>query len=178
MNSFIFLAQDSTLFSIQTLLLCFSKTLMKLAKGSNRKIESFLNHSHRQLQTTSLCSKLPIANDIVNECLYICNQNFDHRNDFHCVAMSDDDWMIWNFDNKTIDLNVISNHIPRFVNVYHVRVTRLHDHFFLKCDCLLYHRYVYVCLIMKFNDIVNYNDTNIVIIQLWISVLTCSSCNK
>ncbi len=70
---------------------------MKLAKGSNRKIESFLNHSHRQLQTTSLCSKLSIANDIVNECLYICNQNFDHRNDFHCVAMSDDDWMIWNF---------------------------------------------------------------------------------
>jgi hypothetical protein len=151
---------------------------MKLAKGSNRKIESFLNHSHRQLQTTSLSSKLSIANDIVNECVYICNQNFDHRNDFHCVAMSDDDWMIWNFDNKTIDLNVISNHIPRFVNVYHVRVTRLHDHIFLKCDCLLYHRYVYVCLIIKFNDIVHYNDTNIVIFQLWLSVLTCSSCNE
>ena len=113
---------------------------MKLAKGSNRKIESFLNHSHRQLQTTSLSSKLSIANDIVNECLYICNQNFDHRNDFHCVAMSDDDWMLWNFDNKTIDLNVISNHIPQFLDVYHVRVTRLHDQFFLKCDCLLYHR--------------------------------------
>jgi hypothetical protein len=117
---------------------------MKLAKGSNRKIESFLNHSHRQLQTTSLSSKLSIANDIVNECVYICNQNFDHRNDFHCVAMSDDDWMLWNFDNKTIDLNVISNHIPQFLDVYHVRVTRLHDQFFLKCDCLLYHRYVSV----------------------------------
>ena len=117
---------------------------MKLAKGSNRKIESFLNHSHRQLQTTTLSSKLSIANDIVNECLYICNQNFDHRNEFHCVAMSDDDWMLWNFDNKTIDLNVISNHIPQFLDVYHVRVTRLHDQFFLKCDCLLYHRYVSV----------------------------------
>jgi len=56
--------------------------------------------------------------------------------------MSDDDWMLWNFDNKTIDLNVISNHIPQFLDVYHVRVTRLHDQFFLKCDCLLYHRYV------------------------------------
>ena len=117
---------------------------MKLAKGSNRKIESFLNHSHRQLQTTSLSSKLSIANDIVNECVYICNQNFDHRNEFHCVAMSDDDWMLWNFDNKTIDLNVISNHIPQFLDVYHVCVTRLHDQFFLKCDCLLYHRYVSV----------------------------------
>jgi hypothetical protein len=91
-----------------------------------------------------LSSKLSIANDIVNECVYICNQNFDHRNDFHCVAMSDDDWMLWNFDNKTIDLNVISNHIPQFLDVYHVRVTRLHDQFFLKCDCLLYHRYVSV----------------------------------
>ena len=75
-----------------------SNTLMKLAKGSTRRIESFEKAAHRQLQTSS--SKLSIRDDIVSECMYICNQNFYHRMDFHCVAISDDNWMLWNFDDK------------------------------------------------------------------------------
>jgi hypothetical protein len=122
--------------------LCLSKTFMKLSKGSNRRIDSFLHHAHRQLQSTNLSSKLMISNDIVNECVYICNQNFDHRNTFHCVALSDDDWMLWNFDDRKFDTTDISNYIPKFLDVFHVRVTKFSDQLFLKCDCLLYHRYV------------------------------------
>lgn len=119
-----------------------SKTLMNVASGTNRKINSFLNESHRQLQTTTLSSKLNISKDIVNECVYICNQNFDHRNAFHCAALSDDDWLIWNFDDRKINTDSISNHIPLFLEVHHVRVTRFQNQHFMKCDCNLYHRYV------------------------------------
>jgi hypothetical protein len=73
-----------------------SNTLMKLAKGSKQRITSFENAALRQLQTSSLTSKLSICDDIVSECLYICNQNFDQRVHFDCVAVSDDDWMFWN----------------------------------------------------------------------------------
>jgi hypothetical protein len=54
-----------------------SNTLMKLATGSKWRITSFENAAQRQLQTSSLSSKLSVCDDIVNECLYICNENFD-----------------------------------------------------------------------------------------------------
>ncbi len=60
-----------------------SNTLMKLAKGSRRRITSFGNTAHRQLQTSSLSSKLSVCDDIVSECLTICNQNFDRRVHFN-----------------------------------------------------------------------------------------------
>ena len=123
-------------------LLFISKTFLKLSKGSNRRIDSFLNHAHRQLQSTNLSSKLSISNHVVNECVYICNQNFDHRNSFHCIALSDDDWMIWNFEDRKFDTTDISHYIPKFLDVFHVRVTKVCDQVFLKCDCLLYHQYV------------------------------------
>lgn len=113
---------------------------MKLAKGSNRRIDHFENHAHRQLQSTSLCSKLAVSNDITSECLYICNQNFDHRTSLHCVALSDDDWMLWYFPDYKLSTTDISNHVPEFLEVHHVRVTKLNEQHFLKCDCLMYHR--------------------------------------
>ncbi len=67
-----------------------SNTLMKLATGSKRRITSFENAAQRQLQTSSLSSKLSDCDDIVNECLYVCNQNFDQRVHFNCVAVSDE----------------------------------------------------------------------------------------
>jgi hypothetical protein len=72
-------------------------TLMKLAKGSKRRIKSFENAAHRHLQCSSLSSKLSSRDDVVSECLYICYQNYDQRVHFHCVAISDEDWMFWNF---------------------------------------------------------------------------------
>jgi hypothetical protein len=114
-----------------------SNTLMKLAKGSKRRIKSFENAAHRQLQTSSLSSKLSVCDDIVSECLYICNQNFDQRLHFHCVAISDEDWMLWNlYDKEHGDLD-ISNQVPKFHDVHHVWVKTFSKHQFLKCDCLL-----------------------------------------
>jgi hypothetical protein len=74
-----------------------SNTLMKLAKGSKRRITSFKNAAQRQLQTSSLSSKLSVCDDNVSECLYICNQNFDQRVHFNCMAVSNEDWMLWIF---------------------------------------------------------------------------------
>jgi hypothetical protein len=61
--------------------LCYnpSNTLMKLAKRSKRRNTSFENAAHRQLQTSSLSSKLNVRDDIVSECLYIGNQTFDQE---------------------------------------------------------------------------------------------------
>ncbi len=75
--------------SLMTLLFYYnsSNTLMKLATGSKLRITSFENAAQRQLQTSSLSSKLNVRDDIVNECRYICNQNFDRRVHFHYVAM-------------------------------------------------------------------------------------------
>ncbi len=77
--------------SLMTLLFYYnsSNTLMKLATGSKRRITSFKNAAQRQIQTSSLSSKLSVCDDIVNECLYICNQNFDQRVHFNCVAVSE-----------------------------------------------------------------------------------------
>ena len=117
-----------------------SNTLMKLAKGSGRRIKSFEKEAHRHLQSSSLSSKLTIRDDVVRECLYICNQNYDQRVHFHCVAISDDDWMLWNFYHKQQDITELSNQVPLFHNVHHVRVKRLGEQVFLRCDCLLYER--------------------------------------
>jgi hypothetical protein len=98
----------------------------------------FENAVHRQLQTSSLSSKLSVCNDIVSECLYMHNQIFDQRVHFHCVAISDEDWMIWNFYEKEHGDMDISNQVPKFRDVHHVRVKTFSEQKFLKCDCLLY----------------------------------------
>ncbi len=77
-----------------------SNALIKLATGSKHKITYFEHAAHRQLQSSSLSLKLSVCDDIVSECLYICNQNFDQRVYFNCVAVSDGDWMVWNFYDK------------------------------------------------------------------------------
>jgi hypothetical protein len=95
---------------------------MKLATGSKRRMTSFENAAHQQLQTYSLSSKLSVCDDIVSECLYICNQNFDQSMHFNCVAASDEDWMLWNFDDKERDYTDISNQMPKFHDLHHVWV--------------------------------------------------------
>jgi hypothetical protein len=101
---------------------------------------SFENAARRQLQTSSLSFKLSVHDDIVSEYLYICNQNFDQRVHFHCVAISDEDWMLWIFyDREHGDMD-ISNQVPQFYDVHHVQVKTFSEQQFLKCDCLLYER--------------------------------------
>jgi hypothetical protein len=114
-----------------------SNTLIKLAKGSKLRITSFENSTHRQLQTPSFSSKLSVRDDIVSECLYICNQNFDQRVHFNCAAVSDENWMLWNFYDKERDYMDISNQVPKFHDVHHVWVKLFFKQQFLKCDCLL-----------------------------------------
>jgi hypothetical protein len=48
-----------------------SNTLMKLAKGSGRRINSFEKEAHRHLQSSSLSSKLTTRDDVVRECVYM-----------------------------------------------------------------------------------------------------------
>ncbi len=117
-----------------------SNTLMKLAKGSKQRITSFKNAVHRQLQSASLSSKLSVCDDIVSECLYICNQNYDQRVHYNCAAVSDEDWMLWNFYDKEHDYTDISNQVPKFHDVHHVCLKTFFKQQFLKCDCLLYER--------------------------------------
>ncbi len=97
-------------------------TLMKLATRIKWRITSFKNAAHWQLQTSLLSSKLSVCDDIVSECLYICNQNFDQRVHFNCATVSDEDWMLWNFYDKERDNTDISNQGPNFHDVHHVWV--------------------------------------------------------
>ncbi len=97
-----------------------SNTLMKPATGSKRRISSFENAAQQQLQTSSSSSKLSVCDDIVNECLYICNQSFDQRVHFNCVAVSDENWILWNFYCKEHDYTDISKQVPKFHDVHHV----------------------------------------------------------
>jgi hypothetical protein len=83
-----------------------SNTLMKLAKGSGQRIISFEKEAHRHLQSSSLSSKLTIRDDVVQECLYMCNLNYDQRVHFHCVVISDNDWMLWNCYHKKIKFQI------------------------------------------------------------------------
>ncbi len=115
-----------------------SNTLIKLATGSKRRITYFEHAAHRQLQSSSLKSKLSVRDDFVSDCLYICNQNFDQRVYFNCVAVSDEDWMVWNFYEKEQDYIDILNQVPTYHDVLYVRVKHCFPHQFLKCDCLLY----------------------------------------
>ncbi len=94
---------------------------MKLATGSKWRVSSFEHAAHQQLQTSSLNSKLNVCDDFVSECLYICNQNFDRRVHFNCVAVSDEDWMLWNFYEKECDYTD-SNQVPKYHDVHHVWV--------------------------------------------------------
>jgi hypothetical protein len=128
--------------SLMTLLFYMNSTntLMKLATGSKWRITSFENAAQRQSQTSSLSSKLSVRDDIVKECLYICNQNFDQRVHFNCVAVSDENWILWNFYDKEHDYTGISKQVPKFQDVHHVQVKTLLEQQFLKCDCLLYER--------------------------------------
>jgi len=41
------------------------------------------------------------------------------------VSISDDDWMLWNFYHKQQDITEISNQVPIFHDVHHVRVKML-----------------------------------------------------
>jgi hypothetical protein len=117
-----------------------SNILMKLAKGSKQRITSFENAVHRQLQTSSLSSTFSVCDDIFSECLYICNQNFARRVHFNCVAVSDEDWMLWNFYDKEHDYMDTLNQVPKFHDVHHIWVKTFSEQQFLKCDCLLYER--------------------------------------
>ncbi len=113
---------------------------MKLAKGSKCRITSFEHAAYRQLQSSSLSSKLNVGDDIVSECLYICNQNFDQRVYFNCVAVSDEGWMVWIVHDKEQDYTEILNQVPKYHDVHHVWVKQCFPQQFLKCDCLLYER--------------------------------------
>ena len=93
---------------------------MKLAEESGQRIKSVEKEAHRHLQSSSLGSKLTIRDDVVQRCLYICNQNYDQRFHFHCVAISNDDWMLWNFHDKQPVVMDISNQVPKFHDVHHV----------------------------------------------------------
>ena len=116
---------------------------MKLAKGSKHWIFAFENEANRQIQFSSLSSKLDVKDDIVRECLYACNQNFDWQRYFHCVAQSDDIWMVWNFhQKKTNQENDIIAQVAKFLNVHHVIVKTFRGTPFLRCDCFLYERWV------------------------------------
>jgi hypothetical protein len=118
-----------------------SKSLLKMAKGTNRRITMFDNESHRALQTTSLASKLIVKDTILKQCLHICNQNFDKRKYYKCVQCSEDDWMVWNlyYYPSSIQDN-IDDMVPKFLNVFHVCLKRLLGIPFLRCDCLFYDR--------------------------------------
>jgi hypothetical protein len=93
---------------------------MRLAIESKPRIASFENAAHQRLQISSLSSELSVRDDIVSECLYICNQNFDPRVHFNCVVVSDEDWMLWNFYVKEHDYTDILNKVPKFLDVHHV----------------------------------------------------------
>jgi hypothetical protein len=85
----------------------------------------FDNVSHKELQFTSLSSKLKIKDELICECLQMCNQNFDKCKYYHCVQISEDNWMVWNFYQResTID-DRIEEMVPKFLNVYHICLKR------------------------------------------------------
>jgi hypothetical protein len=113
---------------------------MKLATGSKRRSTSFEHAVHQQMQTSSLSSTLSVCDDIVIECLYICNQNFDRRVYFGCVAVSDEDGVLWNFYEKERDYTDISNQVPKYHDVHYVWVRSFSEQQFFKCDFLFYER--------------------------------------
>ena len=61
-----------------------------------------------------------------------------------CAQCLEDDWMVWNFNRKKSYDSKSSDHnsliVPKFKNVYHVRVKRFMNMPFLRCDCHFYER--------------------------------------
>lgn len=119
-----------------------STTCVKVSKGASAMISSFHKDAQWQLQFTSLASKLDIKDTLIRESLYICNQNFDRRMKLHCVQTSRDEWIMWKFPerihrktNQYVDME-----IPKFLNVFQVRMRTLLDVSFLDCDCCFYER--------------------------------------
>jgi hypothetical protein len=92
-----------------------SNSLLRMARGSDQRISMYDTNSHRELQFTSLLSKLKIKDDLIRECLHICNQNFDKHNCYHCVQVS----KVWDFyqNKSTMDENIVGM-VPKFLNVY------------------------------------------------------------
>ncbi len=73
----------------------------------------------------------------------MCNQNFDQQKYFHCVAQSDENWMVWNFcQKKSNEDNDIMSHVPKFLNVHHVVVKTFQGSQFLRYNLYLYERWV------------------------------------
>ncbi len=79
-----------------------SNTLIKLAKGSKLCITKFELKATCKVQTWSLSSKLSVQDDILRGTLYVCNQNFDQRQFFKCVACSKTCWNFGIFTKKII----------------------------------------------------------------------------
>jgi hypothetical protein len=93
-----------------------SSTLMKLAKGSKLHVTTFELEATHKLQTSSLSSKLSLRDDIVRETLYVCNQKFDRRQYFKCIACLEDMWKVWNFhQKKSTGVEDISSEMPNFL---------------------------------------------------------------
>ncbi len=114
---------------------------MKLAKGSKHQILAFENKANRQLQFSLLSSKLVVRDEIFQECLYMCHQNFDRQKYFHCVARLNDISMVWKFhQKKSNEDNYIIAHVPNFLNIHHVVVKTFQGTPFLRCDGYLYER--------------------------------------
>jgi hypothetical protein len=93
-----------------------------LPKEVNIEFVLFEKEANRQLQRSSLSSKLVVKDDIVRECLNMCNQNFDWQKFYHCVAQSNENWMVWNSKIIITKEKDITSHVPKFVNVHHVVV--------------------------------------------------------
>jgi hypothetical protein len=56
--------------------------------------------------------QIGVRDELVWECLYVCNQNFDQQKYFCCVAQSDEIWMVWNFHKKkSNEENDVISHI-------------------------------------------------------------------
>ncbi len=116
---------------------------MKLAKGSKLRTTNFELEATRELQTSSLSSKLSVQDNIVWETLYVCNQNFDWRQFFKCVACLEDTWKVWNFhQKKSTGVEDISSEVPKFLDIHHVCLKTFRKTPFLRCDCFVHERWV------------------------------------
>jgi hypothetical protein len=113
---------------------------MKFVKGRKQRISAFEHEANQQLQFSSLSSKLVMRDEIVRECLYMCNQHFDRQKYFYCVARLNDIWMVWNFHQKKTNEDYIIAHVPKFLNVHNVVVKSFQGTPFLMCDCFLCER--------------------------------------
>jgi hypothetical protein len=82
-----------------------------------------------------------VQDDIVWETLYVCNQNFDQRQFFKCLACLEDMWKVWNFhQKKSTGVEDITSEVPKFLDVHHVCLKTFRNTPFLRCDCFAYER--------------------------------------